>query len=56
MQNVTKGCILRPLEFLPGVIVEMPLSRLRMFRIGGVVSAVESAAMIADGIAVVAGA
>ena len=52
MQNVTKGCI----EFLPGVVVEMPLSRLRMFCIGGVVSAVEGAAVVADGIAVVAGA
>ena len=52
MQNVTKGCI----EFLPGVIVEMPLSRLRMFCIGGVVSAVQGAAVVADGVAVVAGA
>ena len=52
MQNVTKGYI----AFLPGVIVEMPLSRLRMFRIGGVVSTVQGAAVVADGVAVVAGA
>ena len=41
---------------LLGVIEELPVSVVRMFSVCGIVAAVEGAAVVADGVAVVAGA
>lgn len=43
-------------ELIPCIIVEVPLSQLRVFSVCCVVSTVEGAAVVGDGVAVVGGA